>query len=158
MTLHRTAVLFGAILSAGIVMGQPGGGSPADMKEIRDYRLNMDVIQRYVRLFKTLNDDAAVKKCSDFSSSGTKVTSLDDSEKALSSCPAAVADIKAAGMKPREFLVVTGALMSDFMAVGMKKSGMIKDYPPTVSPENAAFLEQNYDKLQAMMGSLSGKK
>jgi len=62
-----------------------------------------------------------------------------------------VADINAAAIKPREFLIVTGALIGDFMAVGMKKSGTIKEYPASISPENAAFVEQNYDKLQSML-------
>jgi hypothetical protein len=41
-------------------------------------------------------------------------------------CPAAVADIQAAGLKPREFLIVTGALIGDVMAVSLKKSGTIQ--------------------------------
>jgi hypothetical protein len=38
----------------------------------------------------------------------------------------------------------------------MKKQGMIKDYPPnSVTPENAAFVEANFDKLQQMSQKLS---
>jgi hypothetical protein len=34
------------------------------------------------------------------------------------------------------------------MVVGMKKQGAIKAYPPNlITPENATFVEQNYDKL-----------
>jgi hypothetical protein len=126
-----------------------------DLKEIRDYRLNMDVIQRYLAAFKAINNDAAAKKCFDNNSSADAQT-LDDSEKRLNACPPAVADLKAAGLKPREFLIVTGALIGDFMAVGMKKSGAIKEYPDSISPENVAFIEQNYAKLQTMLAPLGG--
>ena len=40
------------------------------------------------------------------------------------------------------------------MFVGMKKAGNIKEYPSSISPENAAFIEQNYDKLQGMLAPL----
>jgi hypothetical protein len=158
MTLHRTATLIGVILLA-------AGGAAAqsrtkkadgpDLKEIRDYRLNMDVIQRYVNFFKAVTKDPAAKKCFDTDAPGNAPT-LDAGEKILNSCPPAVADLKAAGIKPREFLIVTAALIGDFMAVGMKKTGTIKEYPASVSPENAAFVEQNYDKIQSMLAPLMG--
>lgn len=119
------------------------------MKEIRDYKLTMDAIQHYITAMKAIMADPAAQKCSGGNSG--KAATLSDSEKTLSACTPAMASIKAAGLKPREFLVLTGALMGDMMAVGMKKSGQIKEYPPTLSPENAAFVEQNYDKLGAML-------
>lgn len=42
-----------------------------------------------------------------------------------------------------KFLVITGAL---------------KTYPPSTSPENAAFIEQNYDKLQALLDQMNGNQ
>ena len=152
MTFHRTVVLLGGIALAEFVCAQ-GAKNAADMKEIRDYRLSMDNIQKYLNAFKILNADAAAKKCGDTSNNSAKT--LDDSEKALKTCSAAVADLAQAGVKPREFVVMTGALMGDFSLVSMKKAGQIKDYPPSISPENAAFLEQNFDKLQAMMSSMA---
>lgn len=127
-----------------------------DVKEIRDYRLNMDVIQRYIRAFKIVGADEAAKKCLDHNPPGDAPT-LDAGEKLLNACPAAVGDLKTAAVKPREFLIVTAALIGDFMAVGMKKAGTIKEYPDSISPENAAFIEQNYDKLQTMLAPFMGK-
>ena len=161
MTFHRSFVLASALLAAAGVAASQSRAKKAndpDVKEIRDYRLNMDVIQRYMQSFKAINNDSAAKKCFDNNSPGNAPT-LDAGEKILSACPPAVADLKAAGLKPREFLIVTGALIGDFMAVGMKKSGTIKEYPDSISPENAAFIEQNYAKLQAMLAPLtSGDK
>lgn len=130
-------------------------GDDPDLKEMRDYRLNIDVIQRYVGAIKVLGADPAVKKCFDNNSPGSAPT-LDAGEKIVNTCPAGVVELKAAGLKPREFLIITGALIGDFMAVGMKKNGIIKAYPSSISPENAAFIEQNYDKLQTMLAPLTG--
>jgi len=99
--------------------------------------------------------DPGAKKCFENNAPGNAPT-LDAGEKIINACPAAVADLKAAGIKPREFLIITGALIGDGMAVGMKKSGTIKQYPPSVSPENAAFVEQNFDKIQAIIKPLNG--
>lgn len=156
MRTYCLRAFLGGLLGAAAVAAQSGGSNSADLKEIRDYRLTMDNIQRYLGAFKVLNNDAAVKKCGDAAKTDGKT--LNDSEKALKSCAAAIADLDKAGVKPREFLVMTGALMSDFMTVGMKKAGQIKQYPDSISPENAAFLEQNFDKLQAMMASMSSGK
>ena len=54
--------------------------------------------------------------------------------------------------------MITGALFSDFIAVGMKREGTLKEYPPTISPENAAFIDHNFDKLQAMIAPISKAK
>jgi hypothetical protein len=124
-----------------------------DMKEIRDYRLSMDNIQKFVAALKVISKDEAVKKCGAANNAGN-ATTLDLGQKQLESCPAAVADLTAQGLKPREFLLLTANVMGDFMAVGMKRTGQIKEYPSSISPENAAFVEQNFDKLKSMIEPL----
>lgn len=145
------------LATAGMVAAQSRAkkADSPDLKEIRDYRLNLDVVQRFAQAFKTINGDATAKKCFDNGAPGNAPT-LDAGEKLIAACPPAIADLKSAGMKPREFLVVTGALLGGFMAVGMKKSGAIKEYPDSISPENAAFVEQNYDKLQKILAPVMG--
>jgi hypothetical protein len=145
------------LLSAGAASAQSRSkkADDPDVKEISSYRLNMDVIQRYVRAVRAGMNDPATKKCFEDNLAGNAPT-LDAGEKIIDSCPSGVAQLKAAGLKPREFLIVTAALIGDFMAVGLKKKGAIKEYPPSVSPENAAFVEQNYEKLQAMLAPLTG--
>jgi hypothetical protein len=152
MTFHRCFVLLSAMaVAAGLMTAQPPkkADSP-DLKEIREYRLNLDVVQRFAQSFKTINADGAAKKCFENDAPGN-APSLDAGEKLIMACPPAVADLKKAGLKPREFLIVTASLLGGFMAVGMKKSGTIKEYPDSISPENAAFIEQNYDKLQKVL-------
>ena len=157
MTLQRTLASIFAILLASLsatAQSRAKKDDP-DLKEIRDYRLSMDIVEHYIRAVKGGSADPAAKKCFDNNPPGN-APSLDAGEKIVNACPAAVADLKAAGIKPREFLIVTAALIGDVMAVGMKKAGTIKEYPASISPENAAFVEQNYDKLQAMLAPLNG--
>lgn len=124
-----------------------------DIKEIRDYKLTLDKVRRYVTMVQAIKSDPKAAKCFDVKSAG-HAASLDEGEKAFGPCPEVVAIVKGAGFKPREALVLTAALLGDLMAVGMKEEGAIKDYPPTMSPANAAFVEANYDKLTRMLAPL----
>ena len=156
MTFSRAATLFGTILlTAGAAAAQTrtAKADSPDVKEIYAYRLSMDAVQRFVTAFKAVMADPAAKKCLESNPPGN-AASLDAGEKMLNACPGAPGDLRAAGIKPREFLIVTGSLFANFMAVSMKKSGMIKEYPTPISPENVAFLEQNSDKLQTLLGPL----
>jgi hypothetical protein len=157
MNLHRHVCLPGAILlfTCGATAQSHKKADSPDLQEIRGYRLSMDVVERYVKAAQSAVNDAAAKKCFENDSPGSAPT-LDAGEKVLNSCPAAVAHLNAAGLKPREFLIVTVALIGDFMAVTMKKNGAIKEYPASISPENAAFVEQNYEKLQALLAPVTG--
>jgi hypothetical protein len=154
---HRAVGLFAGVLLLTATAGAQSRkkADDPDVKEMRDYRLSMEVIQRYMNAVKVIGADSAAKKCFDKNSPGDAPT-LDAGEKIMLACPAGVADLKTNGLKPREFLVITGGLIGDFMIVGMKKSGTIKAYPAAISPENAAFIEQNYDKLQTMLAPLNG--
>jgi hypothetical protein len=124
-----------------------------DLKEMRDYRLSMDKIQKYVAAFKALSNDPTAACLKDNPPGNAKT--LAEGDKIIANCGHAAADIRSAGLKPHEFLVMSGALLGDIMTVQMKKEGTIKTYPDTISPENAAFLEQNFDKVQALLAPLT---
>jgi hypothetical protein len=127
-----------------------------DYREIRDYRLSLDKIQKYIDASKTMQKDSAAATCFKDKPPGNQ-SSIDLGQKQIEACPAAVADLKAAGLTPREFLVLTGSLIGNVFAMEMKRQGTIKQYPESVSPENAAFLDQNYDKIKAMVAPLMGQ-
>ncbi len=152
---------FLAMMLAAAVTAAPQGArakrtadNDPDLKEMRDYRLSMDKIQKYVAAYKAVVKDPTATCLKDNSPGDAKT--LAEGEKRIASCGRAGADIESAGLKPREFLVLTGALIGDVMLVGMKKQGQIKEYPPAISPENAAFVEQNYDKIQAVLAPMTG--
>jgi hypothetical protein len=46
---------------------------------------------------------------------------------------------------------MSATILTTGMVVGMRKQGAIKEIPPMVSAANAAFVEQNYDKISALL-------
>jgi hypothetical protein len=134
--------------------GNPRDG--ADSKEYRNYRLSMENVNKFVAASKALvmlsRGNPGLEKDME---SHADARTIDDAVKTTEKYPAVTAAIKSAGLTTRDFVVMTGTLMGTEMAVGMKKQGQIKQYPPSVSPENAAFVEQNWDRLHAMMRSVA---
>jgi len=41
------------------------------------------------------------------------------------------------------------------IVVATKKESQLEGDPPTISPENIAFVEQNYEKLQQLSNTMS---
>jgi hypothetical protein len=74
-----------------------------------------------------------------------------------------VAILKKNGLTPREYVVGTKTLIQASMAVGLKKDGTYKEYPPellkVVSPANLAFVEKHFDEVHKVLrGSSSSNK
>jgi hypothetical protein len=148
------SVAMGAALTTAAPQAKKSADSDPDIREMRDYRLSMDALQKFSNAYKSMMGDSKAQMCFKDSPPGNEKT-LDLGEKKLNECPAAVADLKAVGLKPREFLVLTAHILGDMVAVELKKSGQIKAYPAdTISPENAAFLDQNYEKMKSLLGPL----
>jgi hypothetical protein len=61
--------------------------------------------------------------------------------------------IKDAGLSPHDFVVMTYTLINSAAAVQMKKAGTIKEYPDSVLPENAAFVDKNYERIKKIFNS-----
>lgn len=164
--IHRTRIstwagiavlLLGA---AGMAMQQPARQrnppDDADSKEYRNYRLTMDNVTKFAEASKALvklsHDNPSLEKSME---SQADAKTIEEAVRTTERFPAVTAAIKSAGLTPRDFVVMTGTLMGAEMAVGMKKQGQIKQYPPSVSPENTAFVEQNWDRVNAMMQAVA---
>ncbi len=137
---------------------QPGDNSP-DLVEARNYTLTMDKVQKLIAAFDAVNKLTAANpalKAKMDADSGPNLT-IDQRARSIdTNYPQVAAAIHAQSLTTREFIVVSIAFINDVTFVGMKRSGMIKDYPPSsVTPENAAFVEANFDKLQQMGQKLS---
>ncbi|HEV2382904.1 MAG TPA: hypothetical protein VG206_24320 [Terriglobia bacterium] len=128
----------------------------ADSKEYRGYHLTMENVGKFVAASKALvklsHDNPGLEKDME---SQSDARTIEDAVRTTEKYPAVTSAIKSAGLTTRDFVVMTGTLMGAEMAVGMKKQGQIKQYPPSVSPENAAFVEQNWDRLNAMMKAVA---
>jgi hypothetical protein len=66
------------------------------------------------------------------------------------------------GLSPREYAVGIMTLMQAAIAVGSKKQGLYKEYPPEmlklVSKANLDFVDQHWDVIQKMSGFGSSDK
>ncbi len=73
---------------------------------------------------------------------------------AMDKYPSVESAIRSGGLSVHEYIVMTATIMSTSMVVGMKKQGTIKEIPPMVSAANAAFVEQNYDRITALLSKM----
>ena len=130
-----------------------------DLVEARKYTLTMDKVQKLIAAFDAVNKLTAANpalKAKMDADSGPNLT-IDQRARSIdANYPQVAAAIHAQSLTTREFIVVTMAFINDVTFVGMKKQGVIQAYPPnSITPENAAFVEANFDKLQQMGQKLS---
>lgn len=142
-----------SVATSAPLTGGPHDNDP-DLLEIRQYRLTMDKIEKTATATEQVNallaSNPDLKKRINAASDDD--ASIDQKAKQFDTkFPEATAIIHRNGLATREYIVVELALLNDMMMVGMKMQGAIKEYPPnSVTPENAAFVEQNFDKLKTL--------
>jgi len=144
-------------LAAATATLTPAQGSKAadnnpDVVEARNYKLTMNKLERLAAAAEDLNKalaaDPALKGRVESGSSDDK--SIDEKAREIDAkFPQLAAMLRPHGFATREWIVINIAFLNDMIVVGMKKQGALKEYPPnTITAENAAFVEANYDKLQ----------
>jgi hypothetical protein len=106
------AVVLASAWLAAAAPRAPSAGRTAendpDSKEMRDYRLSIDNIQKYVAASKALAGDPSAVVCFKNNPPGNAKT-FAEGDKIIASYGRAAADISGAGLKPHDFLVMTGA-------------------------------------------------
>ena len=138
--------------------GHPNDNDP-DLVAIRQYRLTMDKVDKLVAateaLRKLADSNPSLKQRMEGDSDSNQT--IDQKVKYFdTNFPQATAVVHSSGLTTREYVLVSLAFLNDVMIVGMKKQGMIKEYPANaITPENAAFVEQNFDKLKQVSEKLS---
>jgi hypothetical protein len=146
-------VSIGIILLA-ISAAAQGSQDAADKKELFDYVLTMDKLQRLGATFHELQ--ALIQKHPELNTANDGQT-LDATVRNFEKYPDAVAVVKKNGFTPREFILGTLCAMQCSIAVGLKKAGTFKEYPPDllkqVSKSNLEFTEQHYDEIKKLMAS-----
>jgi hypothetical protein len=127
-----------------------------DILEMRHYRLTMEKVQKVAdatdAVNKMLAADPALKKRVDAQTDTDNNQTIDAKARDMDArFPQIAAVVHSHGITTREYIVISMAFINDVTAVAMKRQGAIKDYPAgMITPENAAFVEQNYDKLQEL--------
>lgn len=84
------------------------------------------------------------------------VKSLSEMEAAIRKYPPLMQALKKEGMAPREYATFWLAFVQAAFTYGFQKSGMLKELPPGVNPENVKFIEDNQAELTAMQKEFEG--
>jgi hypothetical protein len=156
---HKTlSTLLAVVLLAGGAYAQGKKSSDdADQKELFNYGLSMDRVHKFSEATKALQPLA--KQHPEIQNQQDDSKSIDDMVQKFQKYPDAVGALAKNGLTPREYIVGMMTTVQALIAVGMKKSGAYKDYPPemlkTVSKANLDLVDQHYDEFQklAQMGS-----
>ncbi|HXN98788.1 MAG TPA: hypothetical protein VN881_06910 [Candidatus Acidoferrales bacterium] len=131
----------------------------AEKNEVKNFVLTTDKLDKYAAAVKAIrkaqNDDPALKKQMDDDNSRNPSNTIADSVTTIGKYPAITSALKGAGLPPRDFVVMTYTLINSAAAVHMKKAGTIKEYPDSVLPDNAAFVEKNYDRISKIFNGAS---
>ena len=139
------------LISSAAAQSKKSADNDADQKAVHDYVLSMDKIQKLANATRQLQDLAKQHpEIKDESNANT----LDETVRKFQKYPDAVAVLSKNGLSPREYAVGMMATMQAAMAVGFKKNGTYKEYPPKmlalVSKANLDFTEQHWDEIQKM--------
>jgi hypothetical protein len=155
MTAHRT--LTALALSLAIVLSSVAAGAQArsrsssndaDQKELLDYALSIEKIQKLGSVLKKFDEMSAQHP---ELRSGDSGGSISETTAKIQKYPEAVAVLTKNGLTPREYVVGSMTLIQAGMAVGFKRAGTYKEYPPEmltiVSRPNLTFVEQHFDEI-----------
>ena len=138
---------------------KPSPQVEAEKNEVKNFVLTSDKLDEYAAAVKGIrkvqNDNPALKKQMDDDNSKNPSNTIAGSVATIEKYPPVVNVLKSAALSPRDFVVMTYTLINSAAAVHMKRAGAIKDYPDSVLPDNAAFVEKNYDRISKIFNSAS---
>jgi hypothetical protein len=156
--LVSVALLAVSTLAYGAPQAGKSKGDDPDTVEVRQYRLTMDKAEKAAtatqQFFQLVASDPTLKAKIDGEDNDKSIS--DKVKTYETKFPQGVAILHRNGLTTREYVVVCLAMLNDIMIVGMKKQGSVKDYPAnSITPENASFVEANYDKLTALAAKMT---
>lgn len=126
----------------------------ADQKELYNYVLTMDKVKKLAGATNAMQSYAKQHPELNDKDMGGDAKNLDQMVQKMQKYPPILTILKQNGLTPREYAVGFFTLMQASMAVGFKKSGTYKDYPPKmlqlVSKANLDFVEQHFDEIQKL--------
>ncbi|MGB8523219.1 MAG: hypothetical protein WCD43_09645 [Candidatus Acidiferrales bacterium] len=129
----------------------------AEKNEVKNFVLTSDKLDKYAEAVKAIRkvqkDDPALNKQMDDDNSKNPSNTIAGSVATIEKYPPVVNALKSAGLSPHDFVVMTYTLINSAAAVHMKRAGAIKEYPDSVLPDNAAFVEKNYDRISKIFNS-----
>jgi septal ring factor EnvC (AmiA/AmiB activator) len=107
--------------------------SDADQKRLEELRTRQDQL-----------DDSVENPL------GGDTRTLSEMEARIKAYPPLLQALQQEGIAPREYAKFWLVFIQAAFAQGFKKSGMLKELPPGVSPENVKFIEDHAAEIEAM--------
>ncbi len=153
-------VLAATLPAAAQVVTPAAWNSDPDLAEARSYPLTMDKVEKLAAAIDALSQleatDPALKSKMD--AEPDEGQTIDQKVHTLDArFPEAADVVHRNGLTSREYIVASLAFLNDVTFVAMKRQGALQSYPPgSITPENAAFVESHYDKLQQLSQKISG--
>jgi hypothetical protein len=142
------------VLSIVIGYAQGSKDNDPDQKELRSYVLTMEKVKKLGNATHDMME--AAKKHPELNTAGGNgdAKDLNDMVAKLQKFPEVVSILNRNGLAPREYAVGFFTLLQASMAVGFKKSGTYKEYPPKmlelVSRQNLDFVDQHFDEIKKL--------
>ncbi len=152
-------LIAGTIALNGLAQTKSRADDP-DQKELYNYVLTMDKINKMAAATQAMTEYG--KKHPELNAEGksSDAKNLDQMVRKLQGYPEVVAILSKNGLTPREYAVGFFALLQASMAVGFKRSGTYKEYPPkmleVVSKTNLDFVDQHFDEIQKITNKMQG--
>ena len=144
-------------LAAGAAAAQATNAQRDDDADLRElFQLHADDGKRFKKLVNAQKDLDALQKSNpelakNLNGEDASKEDLDALTQAIAKYPLVVALLKKDGLAPRVYVVSSITLIQAGTAVGLKKAGSYKEYPPQllklVSQANLAFVEQHWDEI-----------
>ena len=130
-----TGVAMVALAATMIAQGPGTGGDSPDVVEVRSYVLTLAKAQETATAMQSINQlvaaNPSLNAALDAGSASTgKKPITQQAQDIDSQYPQIATIIHANGLKTREFIVITGAIINDVGFVGMKMQGILSSYPP----------------------------
>ncbi len=143
-------------VAAGAQVRSRSSSTDADQKELFDYTLSIEKIQKLGSVLKTFNQMSAQHPELQSGDSGGSISATTAK---IQQYPEAVAVLTRNGLTAREYIVGSMTLIQAGMAVGFKRAGTYKEYPPDmlkiVSRPNLTFVEQHFDEITKIVPALA---
>jgi hypothetical protein len=117
--------------------------------EIFSYRLSMESAYKVDAVNRAMQKAFAEAGEDDPQLFGDE-SSLDALEAGLKKNPIAAAALRSAGISAREYLRFLSCWAQTSMYTGLVRDGVMSELPADVLPENARFVEDHADELEAM--------
>jgi N-acetylglucosamine-6-phosphate deacetylase len=150
-------VLLSAGIAAALHAQDDKASAETEKKEVKNFVLTTEKLDKYDAAVKAVHkvqkDNPTIKKQMDDDDSRNPSNTIAGSVATIEKYPAIAKAIKDAGLSPRDFVVMTYTVINSAAAVQMKKAGTIKEYPDSVLPDNAAFVDKNYERIKKIFNS-----